>query len=179
MNYSTILRVVGEQLESLRPEAYEVVCYGNCYLVRCRVKEDPATKKDEEKKIRRLPGFLRLWREEEKPPVTESAIPAASMNVEFFHSLEDLERLAEQRGAPQGDPNAMPDPYSFSFTLGSVGDVLDRKPAARLLFASNRGHEGQVIVILFETGQGKRTLEEFPISGLYDLWVRQYVHKKK
>ena len=68
---------------------------------------------------------------------------------------------------------------SFSFTLGAVGEFLDRKPDARLLFASNRGHEGREIVILYETGQGARTLEEYPISGLYDLWVKQYVHKKK
>ena len=179
MSYSTILRVIGEQLEPLRPEAYEVVCYGNCYLVRCRVKEDPSKKKDEEKQIRKLPSFLRLWREEAKPPIPETATQRTSMNVEFFYYLEDIERLDERRAAPQGEPPAMPDPYSFSFTLGTVGDFLDRKPDARLLFASNRAHEGREIVILYETGQGTRTLEEYPISGLYDLWVKQYVHKKK
>ena len=180
MNYSTILRVIVQELEPLRPAAYEVVCYGNCYLVRCRVKEDPSKKKDEEKKIRKFPAFLRLWREEEKPPIPETANQGASMNVEFFYYLEDIKRLDEERGAPRRDSDAMPDPYSFSFTLGAVGDFLDRKPDARLLFASNRGQqEGRKIVILYETGQGSRALEEYPISGLYDLWVRQYVHKKK
>ena len=179
MNYSTILRVIGRELEPLGPDAYEIVCYGHSYLVRCRVKEDPEKKKDAEKKIRKRPGFLRLWREEEKPPVPETVNQTGSMNVEFFHSLEDIERLAEQRVAPQADPNAMPDAYSFSFALGAVGDVLDRKAGARLLFASNRGRQGGEIDVLYETGQGARTLEEFPISGLYDLWVRQYMHKKK
>ena len=179
MNYSTILRVIGQELEPLRPEAYEIVCYGNSYLVRCRVKEDPAKKKDEEKKIRKLPSFLRLWREEEKPAVPETVGSGPSMNVELFYYLEDIERLDEQHETPQGDPGAMPDPYSFSFTLGAVGEFLDRKPDARLLYASNRAQEGREIVILYETGQGTRTLEEYPISGLYDLWVRQYVHKKK
>jgi hypothetical protein len=93
--------------------------------------------------------------------------------------LEDIRRLDEERGAPPRDPDAMPDPYSFSFTLGAVGDFLDRKADARLLFASNRAQEGREIVILYETGQGTRTLEEYPISGLYDLWVKQYVQKKK
>ena len=50
MNYSKILRVIGQRLEPLRPETYEVVCYGDCYLVRCRVKEDSQGKKEEEKK---------------------------------------------------------------------------------------------------------------------------------
>jgi len=179
MNYSTILRVIGQELEPLRPEAYEVVCYGNCYLVRCRVKEDPSKKKDVEKKIRRLPAFLRLWREEEKPPIPETVSQGASMNVEFLYYLEDIKRLDEERGAPHPDVDAMPDPYSFSFTLGAVGDFLDRKADARLLFASNRAQEGREIVILYETGQCTRTLEEYPISGLYDLWVKQYVQKKR
>ena len=52
MNYSRILRVIGQKLEPLRPETYEVVSYGNCYLVRCRVKEDSQGKKEEEKKVR-------------------------------------------------------------------------------------------------------------------------------
>ena len=100
------------------------------------------------------------------------------MNVEFFYDLEDIKHLDEERKAPGSDPNAMPDPYSLSYTLGAVGEVVDRKPNARLLFASNRGEEGQKIVVLCETERG-RTLEEYPISGLYDLWVQQYVRKKK
>ncbi len=179
MNYSTILRVIGQVLEPLRPEAYEVVCYGDSYLLRCRVKEDAANKKEEEKKIRRLPAFLRLWREEEKPPRQETPDQKTFMNVEFLYYLEDLNRLSEDRKAARPDPDAMPDPYSLSYTLGAVGELLDRKPNARLLFASNRGQEGQEIVTLYETGRGIRTLEQHPISGLYDLWVSRYVKKKR
>jgi len=177
MNYSTILHVIGQELDSVRPEAYEIVCYGNSYLVRYRVKQDPATTKADEKKVRGLAAFLRLWREEEKPP-SQTAGEGAFMNVEFFYDLEDIKRLDQERKVPQGDPNVMPDPYSPSYTLGAVGELVDRKPNARLLFASNRGQEGQKIVILYETERG-RTLEEYPISGLYDLWVQQYMKKKK
>jgi hypothetical protein len=54
MNYSRILRAIGQTLEPLRPETYDVVCYGKCYLVRCRVTEDSQDKKAEEKKVRGL-----------------------------------------------------------------------------------------------------------------------------
>ncbi len=176
MNYSTILRVLGQELDSLEPAAYEVVCYGNSYLLRCRVKQDQSNTKADEKKVRKLPAFLRLWREKEKP-LSENAEEEAFMNVELFYELEDIKRL-DQRKASQVDPNALPSPYSFSYTLGAVGEFADRKPNARLLFASNRGQEGQKIVILYATERG-RTLEEYPISGLYDLWVQQYMKKKK
>jgi hypothetical protein len=176
MNYSRILRVIGQTLEPLRPETYEVVSYGNCYLVRCRVKEDRQGKKQEEKKVRGLAAFLRLWREPENPRFGENPSEGTSMNVEFLYSVEELNRQDEERKQPRHDPNAMPDPYSFSSTLRAVGEFLDRKPDAKLLFASNRGQE---LVILYETKDGVRNLEEYPVSTLYEFWVKEYVKRKK
>jgi hypothetical protein len=179
MKYDEILRVIGQELDSLKPTAYEVVCYGNCYLVRCRVKHDPATAKEQENKVKRLPAFLRLWREKEKPSDTGTAEAAHPAIVELFYHLDDIKRLAEDHRRPPTDPDAMPDAYSFSYILGVVGESVDRKPNARLLFASNRGQEGQKIVVLYQTEQGTRALEEYPISGFYDLWVQEYVKKKR
>jgi hypothetical protein len=176
MSYSKILRVVGQKLEPLRPETYEVVCYGNCYLVRCRVKEDSQGKKEEEKKVRGLAAFLRLWREPENLTVRENPNEGTSMNVEFLYSLEELNHEDEEQKEPRRDANAMPDPYSLSNTLRSVGEFLDRKPDIKLLFASNRGQE---VVILYETTGGVRHLEEYPISTIYEFWVKEYVKRKK
>ena len=176
MNYSTILRVVGQRLEPLRPETYEVVCYGNCYLVRCRVKEDSQDKKAEEKKVRGLGAFLRLWREPENPSVAEKPTESTSMNLEFLYSLEDLGGEDEERKEPERDPNAVRDPYSLSNTLGAVGEFLDRKPDAKLLFACSHGQD---IVILHETRDGARHLEEYPISTIYEFWIKRYIHSKK
>ena|SRR6516165_4780366 len=176
MSYSRILRVIGQKLEPLRPETYEVVCYGNCYLVRCRVKEDSQGKKEEEKKVRGLAAFLRLWREPESPTTCANPNEGTSMNVEFLYSLEELSRQDEERKEPRRDPNAMPDPYSLSNTLRSVGEFLDRKPDSKLLFASSHGQE---IVILYETKDGARNLEQYPISTLYEFQVKAYVKRKK
>jgi hypothetical protein len=176
MHYSRILRVVGQKLEPLRPETYEVVCYGNCYLVRCRVKEDIQDKKAEEKKVRGLAAFLRLWREPENPSTGEKPNEGISMNVEFLYSLEELSRQDEELKEPRRDANATPDPYSLSNTLRTVGEFLDRKPDAKLLFASNRGQE---VVILYETNDSVRHLEEYPISTIYEFWVKGYVKRKK
>jgi hypothetical protein len=176
MNYSRVLRVIGQRLEPLRPETYEVVCYGNCYLVRCRVKVESQGKRAEEKKVRGLAAFLRLWREPENPVTRENSNEVTSMNVEFLYSLEELNHQDEERKEPRRDPNAMSDPYSLSNTLRSVGEFLDRKPDAKLLFASNRGQE---IIILYETNGGVRNLEEYPISTIYEFWVKEYVKRKK
>jgi hypothetical protein len=176
MNYSTILRVVGQKLEPLRPETYEVVCYGDCYLVRCRVKEDSQSKKEEEKKVRGLAAFLRLWREPEDPSSGEKPKEDTLMNVEFLYPSEELSRQDDASKEPRLDVNAMPDPYSLPNTLRAVGAFLDRKPDAKLLFASNRGQE---VAILYETKQGVRNLEEYPISALYEFQVKEYIKRKK
>ena len=98
------------------------------------------------------------------------------MNVEFLFLLEELSRQDEERKAPRGDSDAMPDPYSLSNTLRAVGEFLDHKSDAKLLFASNRGQE---VNILYETKRGVRNLEAYPISTLYDLSVKRYVKRKK
>jgi hypothetical protein len=176
MNYSRILRVVGQKLEPLRPETYEVVCYDNCYLVRCRVKEDSQGKKEEEKKVRGLAAFLRLWREPENPGIGEKPNEGTSMNVEFLYSLEELNHQDEERKEPRRDANAMPDPYSLSNTLRAVGEFLDRKANAKLLFACSHGQE---IVILYETKDGVRNLEQYPISAIYEFQVKKYIKRKQ
>ena len=176
MNYSTTLRVIGQKLEPLRPETYEVVCYSNSYLVRCRVKEDNESKKAKEKQVRGLASFLRLWREPETPVAPEKPNVETFMNVEFLYFIEELERHNEEIKKPRRDVNAMPDPYSISNILRAVGEFLDRKADAKLLFATKHGQE---VVILYETKRGDRSLEQFPISTLYDYVVRQYVKRKK
>jgi hypothetical protein len=70
----------------------------------------------------------------------------------------------------------MPDPYRLSNTLRAVGEFLDRKSEAKLLFASQRGQE---VIILYETRGGVRNLEEYPIATLYDLSVKRYIRRKK
>ena len=179
MDYSKILRVIGQVLEPLHPEAYEVVCYGDSYLVRCRVKETEPDTQEAEKKVKGFPSFLRMWREEKKPASPATSAQKPFLNAEFLYSLEDIERLDKDHRPARGNPNAMPEPYSFSNTLRTVGEMLDKQGKARLLLATNRGLEGQQIAILYETERGKRVLEEYPLSGLYDIWVQRYMKKKR
>jgi hypothetical protein len=141
------------------------------------VKGDSQGNKTEEKKVRGLGAFLRLWREPEKNPSSgEKPNESSSMNVEFLYSSEELNCQDEELQEPRHDANQMPDPYSLSNTLRAVGAFLDRKPGIKLLFAANRGQE---VAILYETREGARNLEEYPISALYEFQVKEYIKRKK
>ena len=177
MNYSTILRVIGQNLEPVRPETYEVVCYGNSYLVRCQIKEETEGKRQKEKQVRGLASFLRLWREPENPVSRQNPSPPETfMNVEFLYSLEELNRQDEARKKPRRPLNEMPDPYGMSNALRAVGEFLDRKADAKLLFATKHRQE---VVILYEINHGDRKLQTFPLSMLYEFVLKQYVKRKK
>jgi len=88
-NYSRTLRVIGQTLEKFRAQAYDIVCYGNCYLVRCQTQE-------QERKVRSFPNFLRLWREETEPKANVGPNQRPPMNVELIYTPKDIERLEEQ-----------------------------------------------------------------------------------
>ena len=70
----------------------------------------------------------------------------------------------------------MPDPYGMSNALRAVGEFLDRKADAKLLFATKHGQE---VVILYENKHGDRKFETFPLSTLYEFVLKQYVKRKK
>jgi hypothetical protein len=176
MKHSTTLRVIGQKLEPLGPATYEVVAYGSSYLVRCRVREENGSKKEKERQVRGLASFLRLWKEPETPVGPENWNQETFMNVEFLYSVEELDRHNAERKKPRTETNTMPDPYSISNVLRAVGEFLDRKADAKLLFATKHGQE---VVILYETKRGDRNLEQFPIATLYDYVVKQYVKRKK
>jgi hypothetical protein len=108
------------------------------------------------------------------PSKAKTTTSNAGRNNVFFFILPPGRN--EEHTQPSCDPNAMLDPYSLSNTLRSVGEFLDRKPDIKLLFASNRGQE---VVILYETKGGVRHLEEYPISTIYEFWVKEYVKRKK
>jgi hypothetical protein len=169
IDYAKTLRVIGQVLDSFRAKAYDIVCYGNCYLVRCQTQE-------KERLIKALPNFLRLWREEPQREVTLAEGQRSPMNVELIYSLKEVETLDDQGKARRRDPRGMPNPHSLSNMLRCVGRTLNAKRCPRLLLASNHDH---TVVIIYQNSNGTRRVEEHPVTELYDTWVQTYLKRKE
>jgi hypothetical protein len=167
IDYSQTLRVIGQVLESLKPEAFDTVCYHSCYLVRCRTTQT-------EKKLRDLARILRVWKDENPRPAGFGERP--SMNLELLYTLKDIQLLEEQGKSRQRDPRGIPDPFSLSNILRAVGWFLNRESGCRLLLVSSHGHQ---IVVVYETAQGVRRADEYTTFTLYDFWVKMYVKKMR
>ena len=167
LDYSQTLRVIGQVLESLKPEAFDIVHYHRCYLVRCRTRE-------REKKLRDLARSLRVWKHETPQPAGFGERP--SMNLELLYTLKDIQLLEEQGKSRQRDPRGIPDPFRLSNILRAVGWFLNRESGCRLLLVSSRGHQ---VVVVYETSQGVRKADEYTTFTLYDFWVKMYVKKMR
>jgi hypothetical protein len=164
LDYAQTLRVVGQVLEAVDAEAYDVVRHANRYLVRCKTKQS------------QRPGLslaLRMWR---RTLSLGGVGRRPSMNVETLYTLADILRLDEKGKEKRRDPRGNPDPFSVSSVLRATGDFINRKGNCRLLLVSSRDHRS--VAVLFETPQGVRKVEEYSLSSFYEYWVEMYVRRK-
>ena len=165
--YAQTLRVIGQQMEPIKPEAFDIVRYDRCYLA-------GGLTKQMETKIRLLPKALRIPKHESLRPGKPGG--RLSRNFELLFTLRDIQLLEEQGKARRRNPRGMPEPYSLANVLRVIGLFLDDQSGARLILASY--HHFQVNII-YETPQGVRRLEEYATSVLYDYWVKLYLRNKQ
>jgi hypothetical protein len=168
IDYSNTLRAIGQVLEKFHAQAYDIVCYDNCYLVRYQTQE-------RQRKVKSFPNFLRLWRDEVEPNAG-GPNRRPPMNVELIYTSKDIERLDEQEKAGRRVAKGMPNPHSISNLLRGAGKTVDAKKNSRLLLASNHDH---TVVVIYQTPNGARKVEEHPVSELYDAWVQTYLKRKE
>lgn len=168
--YAETLRVIGQHLEPIKPDAFDIVRYDRCYLAGGLTKQTKTGS-------RLLPTFLYM-------PIQEHLRPGKpggrhSRNFELLYTLKDIRRLEEQGKARRRDPRGTPEPFSLSNILRAIGWFLDDQSGARLILASY--HSGQVnfVNIIYETPQGVRRLEEYATSVVYDYWVKWYLKNKQ
>jgi len=164
--YAQAFRVIGQQLEPIKPETVDIAFHNGSFLVRCLTKHT-------EKQLRLLPIFVWVQKHENLWPA--GLARRLPKNLELLYTVEDIEFLEQQRKGKRCDPRGMPDPFCLSNILRAIGWFLDEKNGTRLVLAS---YEAPQVLIMTETAQGVRKVDEFPMSILYDQWVKLYLKKK-
>ena len=169
-SYAQILRVIGQQLEPLKPQAFDIVRSDRCYLARCLTK--PAGSKG-----RGVPTFLQTAERQQIGPGRPGGPFAA--NLELMYTAKDIWLLEEQGRARRRNPRGLPEPYSLANMLRAIGWFLDDQNGARLISASYHAAQDNIVNIIYETAKGVRRVEEFTTFVLYDFWVKWYLRKKQ
>ncbi|MCZ6625036.1 MAG: hypothetical protein O7B35_12525 [Deltaproteobacteria bacterium] len=173
-DYAQPLRTMGQDLEVLRVEAFEIESVGNDYIIRGRTEVPPLEESPshafKKSGLRAVWGRFRGRYSEQKEP---TAHQPSSVGLELHYTPEDIERLEREGQARRRDPNRMPNAHSTSQLLRAVGAYVDHK-GARLLAVSWRD---QSVSIVYETAQGRRELDVFRLDSMYDFWVRMYLRR--
>jgi hypothetical protein len=101
------------------------------------------------------------------PPQEEfSGVQPSSAEMKLRYTPEDVEQLEREGQERRSNPHEMPDGHSMAELLRAAGDYIDQRDA-RLLGISWRG---QSISIVYETVEGRRELDVFSLSSMYDYW---------
>ena len=148
--YDRELRVIGQSLEARRINVFELKTEGDRYVVRGDPEKDPS-----------LLAKLRDWGER---------IRGQALGSSISYAPADLERLEQQGRSQRSRPNRLPDFYSLSSTLRTVGSYLDQK-GADLLEIHKRPLS---LTILYQNQHGHPDVEERSIASFYNLFIDLY-----
>jgi hypothetical protein len=161
--YAQPLRAIGQALETLNIQSFEMEPVGDDFFVRGNV---PVTSPQ----LRRTVWGQFPSENGEKGEDTEVKVDSP---VELLYELKDIERLEERGRARRINPHGTADPTSLSQVLRCIGAYLNQK-RARLLKLSR---EAESVLVEYETSLGTNMKEMLSPSELYDLWVRMYLQR--
>ena len=174
-DYAQPLRAIGQALETLNVQTFEMEPAGEAYWIR-----GAASIADTDTVPQRVSAenLLSIWGvvPGQKPaltgaPTAKSA--SATSRIELNYTSKDLERLEMEGRAKRSGSAKMADPSSLSQLLRCVGAYLTQK-LARLLRIS---WAGDFLSVEYETSLGSHMQETLATSDLYDLWVRMYLQR--
>lgn len=168
VEYAQSLRTIGQALESLRVEDFDLEVDGEAFVVRCSVpwsQEAIAEQPEQASLLQHVWGVLPPESTVDLNIVITSRFRAT--DVDLRYTTKDVDRLDEEGKAQRSDcPVALHAPTLSQF-LRTLGAYVSQKPA-RLLKISRR--DGS-ITIQYETAAGRKKDESLSADDLYDLWV--------
>jgi hypothetical protein len=175
LDYARHLRVIGQDLEGLRLEAFNLECTGDAYLVWSRpggsgLEGNPLSRlsKNRLQKLWKTKSRTRSYGQEEL--VT---LPSSVQAKRYRYSLSDIDRMEHESRSRRYPKPSVTDGHSLSQLLRTVGAIVGQRHK-RLLGISWQDFSVSVVV---ETTQGQREIEVFRPDNLYDLWVRMYLRR--
>jgi hypothetical protein len=177
MGYAQLLRAIGQALETLNIQSFEMEPVGEDFFIRGNVLSTSSAELLDGKltydELRRA-----IWGKlPDENGGNDEDTHATSLTVhspvELLYGAKDIERLEEEGRSKRVNPHGTANPSSLSQVLRCIGAYLNQK-RARLLKLSR---EAETVAVEYETSLGTTIKEILSLSDLYDLWVRMYLQR--
>jgi hypothetical protein len=175
-DYAQPLRAIGQALETLNVQAFEMEPAGEAYFIRGAkflATPDIADQRLTVDNLRSIWGMVAERKDSVVGSGQRAKNPTATSKIELNYTPKDVERLELEGRAKRGASENMADPTSLSQLLRCIGAYLTQK-VARLQKLS---WEGDSLFVEYETSLGSRIQETLAASDLYDLGVRMYLQR--
>jgi hypothetical protein len=175
LDYPRHLRVIGQDLESLRLKTFNLECTGDAYFVwsssgGADTEEDPLSRLSKNR-------LQKLWKNKSQSRAhgheEHFTLPSSLPTKRYRYSFRDIERMEYENRSRRHRKNSITDGHSLSQLLRTVGAIVGQR-RERLLGISWQDFSVSVVV---ETTQGQRQIDVFRPDNLYDLWVRMYLRR--
>lgn len=163
-SYEITLRAIGQALEALGVESFELVLEGGNFLIHGGPEMAPPREKPSS--TARLQLFRRN-REKVKP---QRGFYISGMRLR----QSDVKRLDLQGKDTRISPERCPDTNRLSHALRMIGAHIDRSGVSLLRVVRHRG----LFTVWHKGRSGCELKEIFTHANLYDLWVHLYKKRK-
>jgi hypothetical protein len=176
MGYAQPLRAIGQALETLNIQSFEMEPAGGDFFIRGNVLLTSGELLDGQltyDELRRAIWGKLPHENGGNGEDTDATSPTVHSPVELLYGVKDVERLEEEGRSKRVNPQGTANPSSLSQVLRCIGAYLNQK-RARLLKLSR---EAETVAVEYETSLGTTIKEILSLSDLYDLWVRMYLQR--
>jgi hypothetical protein len=176
MGYAQPLRAIGQALEVLNIQDFEMEPAGDNFYVRGNValgaNKELLSNQCGADELRTIWGALPSEgdRPDDKHGRSDSSVRS---RIELCYTVQDVERLEEDGRSRRGNSQKEADASSVSQVLRCIGAYLTQK-RARL---SKIIREFDSVAVEYETSVGSKMKETLAIKDIYDLWVRMYLQR--
>jgi hypothetical protein len=177
VQYEHILRAIGQGLEALSVEQFELESTNAVFVV-----QGSATQKEAEKpNAGKLSAFKKALLEichiskttaTSETPAGEAGAPSRLLRLEFAE--KDIDKLERDGQALRSDWSASPLAHSLPQLLRTIGWYVDHKEGQ----LKKVSKDGDSLMVSYLGSTGTEKTETFTLLQLYDMWVHLYKRRK-
>jgi len=173
--YAQPLRAIGQALEVLNIQDFEMEPAGEDYFVRGHVPRANKQFKGDQFGAEKLDATGNT-RSDQVEPGDEAPLDYnynMVSRIELCYTAKDVERLEEEGRSRRGRSEVTADAASVSQVLRCIGAYLNQKRARLCKITRDSDH----LMVEYESSIGSIRKEAFAANDLYDLWVRMYLQR--
>ena len=169
LSYAQSLRVMGQALEALRIDSFELEKRGDEYVVRMDPSESAG-------KLSWDTNFLKTLAEKIWGPgdFEQRDLNPGGPTEPLVYKSSDIDRLDSEGRSGRGSQDSMPDARNLSLALRVLGDYLDQKGAQDFAIPWSIHSVRVKYVTIHSIGLKE---EDFTVQNLYDRGVHMYMRR--